>query len=782
MIEGFQKDSAFVSGLSWDFSATRLDASDIETGDFIDNLDDYAGAETSDTRLLGTSWRLPPKQPNEKSLSAGLIEEIGDYLSIPIVACSSLKVDRASDPLAGEPGHEAWRWDLEARLFVDNRAFLDGAGGIVAHGDQVGGGSHGFGDYIANEHPIIHPEKRHAVCCPSASQARWLVKARHRFGSNLRLDIVLITTETRALVGNVMAIAHLTPPQNHRLLSDIEVRRAAKLMGLDYMEVDQLPLPVEALLRRQPMDPDQWGHLSRVKLNGRSVAMLAPSSNTLVSTARQLTVNPALRHCLKLTSMAALREATRRPYRARCVALASEGLLRGPADLSAKTVTVGDRPMLALIGSLTPVIAALFLPVLLHLVICLVILCVSFLRAGAWWEQNRLKTVVRARQAPRLPTGALPRYTVLVPLYDEDAVVARLTAALQSIDYPLDRLQILMIVEESDARTNAALQGQSLPRHFEILTVPPYGPKNKPKALNYAVQHASGEFITIYDAEDRPEPDQLRKAAAQFLLEGRNLACLQAQLAIDHGCENWLTAQFALEYDTLFRGILPFLSRLGWAFPLGGTSNHFRKGVLVSLGAWDAFNVTEDADLSFRLAKQSWVMKVLDSTTFEEAPVSLNVWMAQRRRWFKGWVQTLVVHLARPRALMTDLSPGDAFSLLTMVGGGLILLAIHPFFIVLILWQLVSGAPWVNVDQFWSIGFFAAEISVLLGGYAIAMGSASLAATRLVGPSAWKLLITIPVYWVLLSAAFYGALLELARDPGKWNKTPHGRAKRRPRR
>lgn len=705
---------------------------------------------------LTASQHLPEKLPHEQVLSADLIEQMGHHLKIPLVDCSRLSVARASEPLLAEPGEAAWWLELEARLTVERQNLTSG------------------------------DDRRHCrkapidVCCPSPSQARWIFKARRRFSGQLRLNLVLITPETRARLSNLMAIAHMTPPKDHRLLSDGEVREAAHLLGLDYMNVDELPLPVDALLRRQPVDPDQWGHLSRLEGEGGSFAMLAPSTGTLISTARQLLFNPGLRRSLKLTSMAALREAARAPYRSRCVAFASEGLLRGRPDATAKTVTIADRPALIVSAILAPVLASVAFPALLQLVTSLTIACLSFLRAGGWWQHYLMGVSGRAHRAPDLPPDDLPRYTILVPLYDEDAVVARLTAALKAVDYPVDRLQILMIVEMGDERTQAALQQQSLPLHFEILRVPCCGPQNKPKALNYAVQYASGELITIYDAEDRPEPDQLLKAAAHFAQEGRDLACLQARLVIDHATENWLTAHFALEYETLFGGILPFLSRLGWAFPLGGTSNHFRKGVLLSLGAWDAFNVTEDADLSFRLAKQRWRMKALNSKTFEEAPVSLPVWMAQRRRWFKGWVQTLFVHVSRPRELMTAPRLGDVFALLTMVGGGLVVLAIHPLFTMLVFYKLVSGAEWFDVHQFWSVGLFVAECLVLLTGYSVAMGSAALCATRLVGRRSWLLLTTLPIYWILLSIAFYWAIWDLVTDPRKWHKTPHGCTRQRP--
>ena len=181
--------------------------------------------------------------------------------------------------------------------------------------------------------------------------------------------------------------------------------------------------------------------------------------------------------------------------------------------------------------------------------------------------------------------------------------------------------------------------------------VPDLHPRTKPKALNYALPLARGEYLVIYDAEDRPERDQLRKAIAAFQEGLPNLACLQAKLDLYNAGDNWLTRQFTIEYDALFDGLLPALDRLQLPIPLGGTSNHFRVSALKWLMAWDPFNVTEDADLGTRLARSRYRCRVLDSTTFEEAPPRLSSWFPQRTRWIKGYMQTWFVHMRQPARL-----------------------------------------------------------------------------------------------------------------------------------
>ena len=182
--------------------------------------------------------------------------------------------------------------------------------------------------------------------------------------------------------------------------------------------------------------------------------------------------------------------------------------------------------------------------------------------------------------------------------------------------------------------------------------VPPSHPQTKPKACNFALRFARGEYLVVYDAEDRPEPDQLRKVVATFRRSPPNTACLQCRLNYYNVNENWLTRMFTLDYALWFDQMLPGLERLGMPIPLGGTSNHFRIDVLRELHAWDPFNVTEDADLGIRLGQKGYRVGIVDSTTFEEASCRAGQWMRQRSRWMKGYMQTLLVHTRRPLHLI----------------------------------------------------------------------------------------------------------------------------------
>jgi cellulose synthase/poly-beta-1,6-N-acetylglucosamine synthase-like glycosyltransferase len=249
----------------------------------------------------------------------------------------------------------------------------------------------------------------------------------------------------------------------------------------------------------------------------------------------------------------------------------------------------------------------------------------------------------------------LPIYSVLVALYREKEVVQQLANALLRLDWPTSRLDIKLVCEAEDRETIAALQALDLPPHFEIVEVPDRPPRTKPKALNYALAGARGDFVVIYDAEDRPHPRQLLEAYRHFSEAPDDVVCLQAPLIISNAADSWLAGLFALEYAGLFRRLLPFLGTRQQPMPLGGTSNHFRADILRAVGAWDPYNVTEDADLGLRLYRFGYRAETLTRYTVEDAPTERSVWLGQRTRWFKGWMQTWLVLMRHPILLTREL-------------------------------------------------------------------------------------------------------------------------------
>lgn len=385
----------------------------------------------------------------------------------------------------------------------------------------------------------------------------------------------------------------------------------------------------------------------------------------------------------------------------------------------------------------------------------------------------------KQQAAPRIPDAELPAYSVLVPLFREADVLPDLVAALHRLDYPPEKLDILLILESVDEETQAAVKATILPQHMRAIVVPDMEPRTKPKALNYALRLSRGDYIAVYDAEDDPDPDQLRRAVAQFRRGPANLMCLQGRLAIDNRQPGWLACQFMLEYAALFDGMLPALARLQLPIPLGGTSNHFPRAVIEKLGGWDAWNVTEDADLGIRLARAGGRVQVLDSTTYEEAPEDLAIWLRQRTRWLKGFMQTWLVHMRRPGRLFSELGPAGFIGFNAFLGGIILSALIHPIFLGLLAWEWWNGNLMALPDTMVGGTVMTLALFNLVCGYASGMAIAGLAATRRGMLGLLPHLLLMPLYWLLISVAAYRAALQLITHPHLWEKTPHtSRAKR----
>ncbi len=315
-----------------------------------------------------------------------------------------------------------------------------------------------------------------------------------------------------------------------------------------------------------------------------------------------------------------------------------------------------------------------------------------------------------------------------------------------------------------------------LPGNFELVIAPDFAPRTKPKALNFAMPLARGDYVVIYDAEDRPEPDQLRKALQAFQAGPPNLACVQAKLNLYNACQSWLTKQFTLEYTALFDGLLPALAHFGLPIPLGGTSNHFRISALKWLSGWDAYNVTEDADLGIRLARAGYCCGVISSTTHEEAPPYLHLWVAQRTRWMKGYIQTYFVHMRHPQQTLRELGGRGFLGFQLMVGGTVLSALVHPWFYVLAAFDLAAGAFFAAPATVLSWPLWGLALFVLIGGYGGALGLAALAARRRRYRALLPQIALMPVYWLLVSYGTYRGLWHFITKRFAWEKTPHGLA------
>ncbi len=374
--------------------------------------------------------------------------------------------------------------------------------------------------------------------------------------------------------------------------------------------------------------------------------------------------------------------------------------------------------------------------------------------------------------ARAIPDDELPAYTILVPAYNEPEVVADLIGAMDSLEYPRDRLQVLLLLEADDQVTIDAAKACGESEIITILLVPPAEPRTKPKACNYGLHFATGDIVTIFDAEDLPEPLQLRRVVAAFRDLPDDIACVQAKLVYHNGHQNLLTAWFTAEYGLWFGYLLPGMMVSASPIPLGGTSNHLRRDLLQGIGGWDPFNVTEDADLGLRIAARGYRTAVIDSYTLEEANSDPINWIRQRSRWYKGYLQTWLVHIRRPVQLYRTLGL-RSFIRFTLVLAGTPVIAVLnlAFWFITVLWFL--GQPDLVGDLFPDVIYFPAMIAMIIGNFTVVF--MNLIALREDDRS--DLLIpalTVPLFWLMMSIAAAKGCYQMIRQPSFWEKTFHG--------
>ena len=378
---------------------------------------------------------------------------------------------------------------------------------------------------------------------------------------------------------------------------------------------------------------------------------------------------------------------------------------------------------------------------------------------------------VTDEEASAVPHGELPVYTVLVPLYREASVVAQLVNSLGALDYPRDRLDIKLIVEGDDSETLAALAEQHID-DFDVVVVPAGAPRTKPKALNYGLTFARGELVTIFDAEDRPDPLQLRKAAVAFGRLPETVGCLQAKLDYWNSRQNLITRLFGIEYLQWFRLLLPGLAGGGSPVPLGGTSNHIRRLTLESLGTWDAFNVTEDADLGIRMHRAGLRCAILDSTTWEEANSDFVNWNNQRSRWYKGYLQTWLVHMRHPVLLARQIGWRGFLEFNAFVGGTPLFSLINvAFWALTVAWFSVH--PALIKELFPAVVYYPALFCFVIGNMTMAYLYVIAARISKQPSLVWTALL-VPLYWLMMGLAAVKALWQLAVSRSLWEKTIHG--------
>lgn len=380
--------------------------------------------------------------------------------------------------------------------------------------------------------------------------------------------------------------------------------------------------------------------------------------------------------------------------------------------------------------------------------------------------------IVTDEEALLVPDSELPLYTVMIPAYHEASVITKVIENLIELDYPPERLEVLILVEEDDEETLDALRTAHPPQHFRMVVVPPAEPRTKPKALNFGLTMARGDIIAVYDAEDAPDILQLRRAAVALARFGPEVGCLQAKLSYHNALQNIITRWFTIEYSMWFSFFLPGLSSVNAPIPLGGTSNHFRRNALRDLGGWDPYNVTEDCDLGIRMFREHYQIKVLESTTFEEANSDFVNWAKQRSRWYKGYLQTFLIELRSPLTLVREVRLRGLLHLCAFVGGTPILAVLNPLFWVLtVIW--FTGHPEVLKQIFPAPVYYVGLVLWAFGNFLLWYLTV-LTARHTRSEGLLLAAVLVPVYWVMMSVAAAKAAWQLVITPSFWEKTTHG--------
>lgn len=377
--------------------------------------------------------------------------------------------------------------------------------------------------------------------------------------------------------------------------------------------------------------------------------------------------------------------------------------------------------------------------------------------------------------APSPPAGSqflhLPTVSMIVPLFQEPEVAGALVERLRQIDYPRERFDVLLAVEEDDPLTLTALREGSLPPWMRAVVVPRGSPQTKPRALNYVLTYARGDIVGIYDAEDRPEPDQIKRVVQRFAEVPAKVACLQGRLDYYNARHNWLSRLFTVEYAAWFRVLLPGVQRMGLVVPLGDTTVFLRRNVLETVGAWDAHNVTEDAELGLRLARAGYQTELVDTTIFEEANAATIPWILQRSRWLKGYLMTWGAAMRNPRILLRELGPWRFFWLQIQFGG-----AVLGFLTAPLLWSfmLKPFGIWHPLDAILSPFAYSALAAVMITGL---LGSIAISIYACRAPHLRHLRKISPLvepYYLFGTVAAWIGLFEMMAKPFFWAKTTHG--------
>jgi len=392
-------------------------------------------------------------------------------------------------------------------------------------------------------------------------------------------------------------------------------------------------------------------------------------------------------------------------------------------------------------------------------------------------SKTELTSKVSKEEIDLIKDEDLPIYTIHLPVFKESEVIQKLVWNLNSLDYPIEKIDAKLLIESDDDMTYNAVRDMKFPTNFEPIIIPYAQPKTKPKACNYGLYFSKGKYLTIYDAEDIPDSDQLKQTYKLFNKLPEDYIAIQCALNYFNKSENFLTKMFTLEYSYWFDYMLPGLDSLRIPIPLGGTSNHFKFDKLMELGGWDGFNVTEDADLGLRCYAKDYKITVLDSTTYEEANNEFFNWIRQRSRWIKGYMQTYLVHMRNPVKLYKSIGSRGFFGFQFFIGGTVFTFLSYPVLLFFLLFYFVFKSTWIEI--------FFPDWLIIISIINFTLGNLIMIYTNMIAifkRSSYSLLIYAlanPIYWLMHSISAYKGLNQLITKPFYWEKTNHGLTKKK---
>jgi glycosyltransferase XagB len=366
----------------------------------------------------------------------------------------------------------------------------------------------------------------------------------------------------------------------------------------------------------------------------------------------------------------------------------------------------------------------------------------------------------------------LPVYTVLAPLFREADATGQLIKNLMELDYPVSKLEVLLLLEAGDKETLTAIEEAGLPPYMRVIVVPPGEPRTKARACNVGLAAARGDHLVCYDAADKPDLDQLKKAVVAFRRGGGGMACVQAALNYRSVRENFLTRVFTAEYSFWFDCVLPGLDALRLPIPLGGNSSHFRTEALRRLGGWNPFGTADDADRGIRASALGYTVGVINSTTTQDTSRNLGDWMRQRSALIEGDMQTAVANARNPWSLVRVAGLRRALGLITLTAGS----CLASLFL-LPLWILLAGSLLLPAR---TLGLLYPDWTLSIGLFSLLAGNSLMIYVTMLGAFLrqrdgqvlWSLF--SPFCWILHSVASQVALWQLITRPSYWEKTTYG--------